>query len=47
MAGEAWLGGLLTTQRERAVRTVVPSAGLQWIAHEEDKVVADHIINII
>lgn len=40
-----WVG--LTTQREKADRTVVPSAGPQWIAHEEDKAVVDHVINII
>jgi hypothetical protein len=44
MAGEAWLG---FKHREEAVRTGVPSAGPQWIVHEEDKGVVDHVINII
>lgn len=33
--------------RGRKLSTVVPSAGPQWIAHEEDKVTVDHVINII
>lgn len=42
---EDWLSS--TRAREKDVRTVVPSAGPQWIVQEESQVVVDHVINII